>query len=147
LLPENEHFDVLRMDSRPHIKQSFNNAKQERAPTTHPGIERESKNGTVRLQSRDPESIVNMSSKSLTKAQSSLLREYFHDTDRSDDGLEDDAMMYKKERSVTTSSTWFIPIQCDACSLCLHRSDAGTENQDSGNEASALSKELLILCA
>jgi len=69
---ENEHFDVLRMDSRPHIKQSFNNDKQERAPTTHPVIERESINGTARLQSREPESIVNMSSKSLTKAQSSL---------------------------------------------------------------------------
>jgi len=29
------------------------------------------------------------------------LREYFHDTERSDDGLEDDDMMYKKESSWT----------------------------------------------
>jgi len=59
---ENEHFNVLRMDSRLHIKQSFNNDKQERAPTAHPGITTlESKNGTARLQSREPESIVNMS--------------------------------------------------------------------------------------
>jgi len=29
------------------------------------------------------------------------LREYFHDTERSDDGLEDDDMMYKKQNSWT----------------------------------------------
>jgi len=29
------------------------------------------------------------------------LREYFHDRERSDDGLEDDDMMYKKESSWT----------------------------------------------
>jgi len=132
---EHEHFDVLRMDITPHIKQSYNNDKQERAPPTPPGIERERKNGTEWLQSREPESIVNMSSKSLTKAHSSLLlkglkfvparrninkgkltadlrtwerrmrlREYFHDTERSDDGLEDDDMQYKKESSWTTGA-------------------------------------------